>query len=127
MSQNQVFSIIRNLAMVLGSWLVGRNLFGATLTPEVWQEVVGGIILLVTLYFTWKSHELTIELAQTLILKLVMSVGTVLIASGKITGEYLTKIIGTLTVLIPIIYSIISKKKSEKIAAGDISTSKLSK
>lgn len=123
----QTEGIIRNVFTVLGAWLLGRNLFGATLEPALWQEITGTVIMIAAFVSALKSKELTIEKSQTVILKVIMVAGTICVSSGLITGEYLDKVIMSVTVLFPIIYSILSKKKSADIASGEISVKKLSK
>lgn len=123
----QTEGIIRNLLVVAGAWLLGRNLFGATVTPELWQEISGTVLMIFSLIWTIKAKELKLEILQSVILKVVMLVGTIIVASGNVVGDYIDKIIMTVTVVLPIIYSALSKKKSEGIANGEISVSKLAK
>ena len=127
MTKEQLLGIARSVLMVGGAWLLGRNILGATVDPALWQEISGALLMLVSLYLTVKSKELTIEILQSVLLKVVMVVGTILVASGKISGEYLDKIVLSVTVLAPIIYSILSKKKSAEIASGEAPLHKLSK
>lgn len=127
MSSEILIGIIRQVLSVLGAWLLGRNLFGATVDPALWQKITGEVLIIASFVWTVKAKQLTVEIVQSSILKIVMTVGTILVASGKVTGEYIDKIVLTVTVLAPILYSILSKKKSADIAAGEIPLGKLSK
>jgi len=106
---------------------LGKNLFGATLDPAIWQEVTGVILMIVSLVWTIKSKALTVEILQSVILKVVMVAGTIWVSSGSVSGDFLDKIVMAVTVVLPIVYSIIAKKKSTDIATGDIPLHKLSK
>jgi hypothetical protein len=126
MTKEMILGIARQVLTVAGAFLLGKNLFGAAIDESILQEVSGALLMIVSLVWTIKSKELTLEILQSVLLKVIIVAGTLLVSSGKLTGTTLNAIVGIVTALLPIIYSLISKKKSDDVKTGQIQAAKLS-
>lgn len=126
MKQEQIFGILRAVLAYAGSYLLGKNLFGQSVDEVLWQEISGALMVLASFVWMIVSKKLTIEIFQSSILKLIMVAGALLVSSGKLTGDTLNAIVAAVTALLPVIYSILSKKKTEELAAGRINVQMLS-
>lgn len=127
MSQDQITGIIRAILTIAGTYLFGHNLFGAKVDESLWQEVSGCVMVVAAFVWSIATKTLTLEIFQSSILKVITVVGMLLVTSGKLAGGTLTAIATLATTVLPIIYSILSKKKSAAIATGDVTPSQLSK
>lgn len=127
MSKDQIQGVIRAILTLAGTYLFGHNLFDTVVNESLWQEVTGGVMVAVSFWWTIKAKALTLEILQSSLLKILMVLGTLLVTSHKITGDALNNWVILLTALIPVLYSVLSKKKSADISSGEIKSSQLSK
>lgn len=127
MTQEQLFGLLRAILTLAGTYLFGHNIFGNAIDASLWQEIAGGVMVVASFVWSILEKSLTLEIFQSSILKIIMVVGGLLVTSGKLTGAALQAWIAALTALLPIIYSYLSKMKSQQIQSGEIQTKKLSK
>lgn len=125
MSQSQLTGLIRAVLTILGTWLFGHNLFGNKIDESLWQEIVGCVLVIVSFVWSAVTKELTLEIFQSSILKVITVVGMLLVTSGKLSDKTLTAVAALATTLLPVLYSILSKSKSQGIVSGDIPAGKL--
>lgn len=126
MSKDQLFGLLRAVLTLAGTYLFGHSFFGVAINESIWAEIGGAILVVAAFVWTFIDKTLTLEIFQSTLLKVLMVFGGLLVTSGKITGDKLNAFVAIATSLAPIIYSFISKKKSQNIVSGDISTDKLS-
>ncbi len=120
-----ITSIIRNLLTLAGAFLIGRNLFGLEVNEVLWQEIVGGVMVIVGIVMSIMDKTLTEEKFQGALRHIVLLVGGLLVAKGTIKPEQIEVYLGIITALAPLIYGYISRKKNQDIASGKIATSQL--
>ena len=126
MNKETVFSLVRAVLTSLGVFLLGKNLLGNKIDQSVIEMLSGSAMALVSLVWSVLSKEAGIEIIQTTLRQVLVGVGGLLVASGKVTGEKLEAVLGLLTALVPFLYSILSRKKTANIVSGKLDTSKLS-
>lgn len=127
MKKDQIFSVLRFLLMLAGGWLLGKNLLGNRIDATLWQEAVGMIMTLISGVWSYLDKEIDIEGAQSVLRKVLVFIGGLLIASGRITDQTLQSVLGVATVIVPWVLSTLSKKKNNLIANGKINTDDLKK
>lgn len=127
MTKDNVFALIRNLLTIAGGYIIGKSFFGTAVDDNTWQGIIGIVIALVGVVWSILDKTLGIEQLQGAIRHIVSVVGGILIASGKLTAERLDTWLGIITVLVPIIYGLLSKTKSTQLQQGTIAVHQLKK
>lgn len=125
MTKEQFYSIITALLTVVGTFLIGKNIWGQPVDTELWQTITGAVLAVAGLVMSFLDKNLTIEKWQGIARTTIMAVGGVLIGIGRLTPEALETWIGIITSLIPMLYTWLSKKKNEQIQAGEINVRQL--
>lgn len=120
MSKDVIFSFIRTALTAIGAFLIGKTIFDTSVTSDVWQGWVGGAIALASTIWGIADKSSTLDGIQSGLRSFVVALGGILIAMGKLKADTLTSILGVLTPIIAFIYSILSKQKTSKIAAGEL-------
>ena len=125
MSRQSIVTMIRALMTAIGFFLMGKNLLGNPV-DQVMMEMFSGVILAgVSVYWGIVDKTVTIEAWQSFIRQLIVGVGGLLIAKGRVSAEMLNDILGAALAIMPVIYSILSRKKSTEISDGWIKTTDL--
>lgn len=127
MTKDNVFALIRNLLTIAGGYIIGKSFFGTSVDDNTWQGIIGIVIAMVGVVWSILDKTLGIEQLQGAIRHIVSVVGGILIASGKLTAERLDTWLGIITVLVPIIYGLLSKTKSTQLQQGTIAVHQLKK
>lgn len=118
-------SVFRIALTAIGAYLVGKNLLGQPIDSVLWQEIVGVALALFSTIWGIADKSATIEQIQSAVRSVLIVVGGLLVASGKIKEELLTAIIGIVTILIPAIQSETAKRKVAQIDSGRLPIAKL--
>lgn len=126
MTRETFVIFVKALLTLAGSYLIGQNLMGQPIDNELWQVIVGVIMSGVSIYWSIKDKTYTIESIQAFVRQLLLVIGGLLLASGKITPDRLEAIIGAVVVLVPVLQSYLSKKKAEEIKEGNLNVQSLS-
>lgn len=113
-----VLALIRMLLSGFGAFLLGKNLFGATIDESLWQEIVGSVMVVISLIMTVVNKSSTIEMIEGFARQLLTALGGLLTGLGVVKEETYQLISGIVTSLLPYILSLLGKKKSQEIATG---------
>lgn len=125
MKKENVFSLIRTILTALGSFLIGKNIFGNVVDQSILEIIVGAVLSIVSIAWSIADKTANIEMLQSGIRKVFVMIGGLLVASGKLDAAKLDTYLGLALSLIPFLYSLLSKKKSQEIAEGTISVQDL--
>lgn len=120
MKKDSIFSLLRYILVIVGGWLVGKNFLGNPIDETTSLGIVGGFMSLVGLVWGFVDKTVTLEGFQSSIKGLLSFVGTLFVASGKITSDTLNAILGGAVILLPIVYGVLSKQKTNGILNGTI-------
>lgn len=125
MNKETVFTLIRTLLTSFGVFLIGKNFLGQSIDQSLWQMLVG--IAMSAFSVVWGMYDKTLglEMLQSFIRSAIIGVGGLLVAKGSLSPEKLESILGIALAVLPLVYSIISKKKSTELAEGYIEPSAL--
>lgn len=127
MSRQSIVTMIRALMTAIGFFLMGKNLLGNPV-DQVMMEMLSGVVLAgVSVYWGIVDKTVTIEAWQSFLRQLIVGVGGLLIAKGRISAELLNDILGAALAIIPVLYSVLSRQKSNNLAQGWINTTELKK
>lgn len=125
MNRQSIVTMIRALMTAIGFFLMGKNLLGNSV-DQVMMEMFSGVILAgVSVYWGIVDKTVTIEAWQSFIRQLVVGVGGLLLAKGWVSAELIDDVLGAALAILPVIYSILSRKKSVEISDGWIKTTDL--
>lgn len=121
------YSILTSLLAILGSYLIGQTIFGAQVDASLWGTIVGGALAVAGLVMSVLDKSLTIEKTQAFMRTVIMAIGGLLIAAGKLTEARLEIWLGFVTAITPMLYTFFAKKKSQLIETGEIKVEALKK
>jgi hypothetical protein len=125
MNKETVFTIARTLLTSVGVFLIGKNFLGQAIDQVLWQMLVG--IAMSAFSVVWGMYDKTLglEMLQSFIRSAIIGLGGLLVAKGSLSPEKLESILGIALAVLPLVYSILSKKKSTELAEGYIEPSAL--
>jgi hypothetical protein len=120
MNKETVFTLIRTLLTSVGVFLIGKNFLGSPIDQSVWQMLVGVIMAGVSVVWGIMDKTIGLEMLQSFIRSAIVGLGGLLVAKGSMTPEKLESILGIVLAVLPLVYSILSRKKSDGINEGSI-------
>lgn len=123
--KDTILSIIRIALTAVGAYLIGQDIWGQAINDGLWNEIIGAALALVGTVWGIVDKSATIEQIQSGVRSVVVVIGGLLVASGKMKAELLTAILGIIAIVIPAIQSATSKAKVSQIQSGKLSTSQL--
>lgn len=118
-------AIIRTLLSLFGAWLLGHNLFGATIDESLWQEIAGTVLVVISLVWTILDKTAGIEKVEGVIRQFLTAAGGLFISLGIIKEETVTIVSGVISSLLPYILSLLGRQKSQDIATGELGVNDL--
>jgi hypothetical protein len=123
----QFTSIIRTLLTAVGSFLIGRTIFGEHIDDETLQTITGIVLTLFSTVWGILDKTATIEMVQSALRQVITFIGGFLIAAGKLTNNNLEAILAIIPTILPLIQSHFARVKSNQLNAGEITTQQLKK
>lgn len=117
--------VFRTILTIVGSFLVGHNLFGLEVNESVWQEILGGAMAVAGVVLAVIDKSVTLEMLQAGVRHLFLIVFMFLVAKGFINPAQLELYLGLVGTLGTLIYQWTSRKKTENLAAGTIEVTQL--
>lgn len=127
MNKDTVLSLVRTLLTSVGMFLLGKNLLGSPIDSSTWQMVVGVVMSGASVAWGILDKSIAIEMVQSFIRSAIIGFGGLLVAKGSLSPEKLESILGIAMALLPLLYSILSRKKTAGIEDGTIKLSSLKK
>jgi hypothetical protein len=120
MNKETIFTIARTLLTSVGVFLIGKNFLGQAIDQVLWQMLVG--IAMSAFSVAWGMYDKTLglEMLQSFIRSAIIGLGGLLVAKGSLSPEKLESILGIALAVLPLVYSLLSKKKSTELAEGYI-------
>lgn len=113
-------AIVRMILSGFGAFLLGKNLFGTTIDESLWQEIVGGVMVVISLVMTVLNKASTLEMIEGFVRQLLTAFGGLLTGLGIVREETYQSIAGIIGALLPYILSLLGKKKSQDVATGEL-------
>ena len=125
MNKETIFTIARTLLTSVGVFLIGKNFLGQAIDQVMWQMLVG--IAMSAFSVAWGMYDKTLglEMLQSFIRSAIIGLGGLLVAKGSLSPEKLESILGIALAVLPLVYSLLSKKKSTELAEGTLEPSAL--
>jgi hypothetical protein len=120
MNKETVFTLIRTLLTSVGVFLIGKNFMGSPIDQSLWQMLVGIAMSAVSVIWGIMDKTVGLEMLQSFIRSAIVGLGGLLVAKGTMTPEKLESILGIVLAVLPLVYSILSRKKSDGIVEGVI-------
>jgi uncharacterized membrane protein len=125
MNKETVFTLIRTLLTSVGVFLIGKNFLGSPIDQSVWQMLVGLIMAAISVAWGIMDKTIGLEMLQSFIRSVIVGLGGLLVAKGSVSPEKLESILGIVLAVLPLVYSVLSRKKSDGIADGSIAAFEL--
>lgn len=120
MSKEIWWSLLRTVLTALGAFLIGKNIWGQPIDNELWQSIIGVIMAVGSIIWGFFDKSNTLEAVQSALRSVFVVVGGLLIASGKVSAGTLESISGVILAVLPFVYRLLSKQKTDMIAAGTL-------
>lgn len=118
MNKEIVLSIVRSILTAVGAYMAGKYFLGTPIDDNLWLGVIASSVTLISVVWGIADKSATVEAVQSGLRSVVMFVGALLVGSGVFKGEVLESTLAIISVLVPILYSQLSKIKSKNIAEG---------
>ena len=125
MNKETIFTIARTLLTSVGVFLIGKNFLGQAIDQSLWQMLVGIAMSAFSVAWGIWDKTLGLEMLQSFIRSAIIGLGGLLVAKGTLSPEKLESILGIALAVLPLLYSLLSKKKSGDLANGAIEPSVL--
>lgn len=126
MNQSNFLSILRYVLTAIGAYLVGKNFLGTPLDNDTVQGIIGALVSLSSIIWGIVDKSATVEQVQSGLRSVVSFFGMMLVGANIIKDEILESTLGVISVIVPMIYSQVSRKKNNDVVKGDIPAEKLS-
>lgn len=120
-----ILTVIRMVLSAFGAYLLGKNLFGHAIDESLWQEIVGGAMIVISLVMTVLNKTSTYEAVEGFIRQTVTALGGLLVGLGIVKDQAYTTVSSIVIALLPYILSLLGKKKSQEIATGNLGVADL--
>jgi hypothetical protein len=120
MDRKTIETLLRATLQIIGSYIMAKNLLGPSMDAVMWEMVIGGIMSVMSIVWGVLDKNVGIEMLQSTIRNVFVAFGGVLVAQGKLSSEKLETYIGFAITILPVIYSILSRKKSQEVVTGGI-------
>jgi hypothetical protein len=120
MDRKTIETLLRATLQIIGSYIMAKNLLGPSVDAVMWEMIVGGIMSVMSIVWGVLDKNVGIEMLQSTIRNVFVAFGGVLVAQGKLSSEKLETYIGFAITILPVIYSILSRKKSQAVVTGNI-------
>lgn len=118
MTKEVFFSIFRSILTAVGAYLIGKSFLGATIDDNLWLGIISSAVTLGSIIWGVVDKSATIEMVQSGLRSVVTFVGALLVGSGVLKGEVIESTLTIISVIVPVLYSQLSKLKSKNIAEG---------
>jgi len=126
MNKEVVLSIVRSILTAVGAYMAGKYFLGTPIDDNLWLGVIGSVTTLVSVIWGIMDKTATIEAVQSGLRSVITFIGALLVGSGVLKEEVIASILYIVAVIIPIVYSQLSKLKSKEIAKGELGVADLS-
>lgn len=126
MKKEVILSIVRSIFTVIGAYMAGKYFLGTPIDDNLWLGIAGSVVTAISVIWGILDKTANLEMVQSGIRSVIIFFGTLLVGSGVIKDEVLQSLLAIVSVLLPTIYSQISKVKSNDIALGKTQVSELS-
>jgi uncharacterized membrane protein len=120
LTQDTIFSLVRTVLTLIGSFLLGKAFLGNILTADVLQTIIGAVLTAIGVVWGIASKSATVESIQSGVRSVLIVFGGFLVAAGKIKDDTLQAFLGLIPVLMTIVQSYTSKIKVQQIADGSV-------
>jgi hypothetical protein len=127
MNKETLMSLLRTFLTSFGIFLLGKNLFGSVIDQSIWQMVVGVTMAGVSVIWGIFDKTVGIEMLQSFLRSAIIGFGGLLVARGSLSPEKLESILGIVMSILPLIYSMLSRKKTSDLVNGTLSLEELKK
>jgi hypothetical protein len=124
MTKDQVILLTKTLLTAIGSFFLGKSLFGGAITDNLLQTIVSGVVVVGSVVWSFFDGSIAVEGIQGALKQIVAAIGGVLASLGKSTASF-DAISGALLPIIVLVYGLLSQKKSANIASGAVAIADL--
>lgn len=120
MNKEQLLSLGRHVLTFLGTFLIGKSLWGIPIMSETVDILVGVIMTLAGIGFSIYEKNIEIEKLQGLARQVITAIGGLFVARGTVTNEDIEKYVAIAMAIIPFLQSILARKKARRLETGNI-------
>lgn len=127
MNKETILSLIRMFMTSIGMFMFGKNILGQPIDNSIWEMIIGVVMAGVSVVWGILDKNVAIEMLQSFIRSAIIGFGGLLVAKGSLSPERLESILGVAMSLLPLLYSILSRKKTGDLDNGKLTIQELKK
>jgi hypothetical protein len=120
MNTSTLGSLVRALLTLIGTFLIGKTIFGHPLLGPTWDTITGGMLTAGSIGWSIYNGTATEETLESLVRQLLQGAGGLLVGSGLLNSSELAAITSFVILSVPIVWGYLSKAKTAKIANGTL-------
>lgn len=118
--KENLLAIVRAVLTLVGSFLIGHNVFGKPLDSSTSEIIIGAVLSLIGIIWGFVDKTTTIDTGLSALRSVLLVLGGLGVSWGLISSNVFEAISGFTLSLIPILQSIFSKQKVKQLATGII-------
>lgn len=120
MSSENWGSFARAILTTLGTFLIGKTLFGHALLSDTFDTISGVILTAGSIAWSFYKSTATEETTESLVRQLLQGGLGLLVGSGLLGASQAASVTAMVMLAIPFAWSYLSKKKTASIATGQL-------
>lgn len=116
MTKETGLSLIRAILTLVGSYLLGKQILGSVVDQNWLIIVITGAVTLASVIWGIVSKDIAAEQVASGLRSVIMSVGMIFVASGKLSTNNLEQVALIVVTVIPFILSKLNRDTNKEIA-----------
>lgn len=125
MNRQSISTLVRACMTTIGFFFIGKYFLGNRVDLDMIEMINGIVLSAISIYWGMADKTVSIEAWQSFLRQAIVGIGGLLIAKGYTSMENVNNFLGVILSIIPVFYSILSRKKSENITTGNVSVEDL--
>lgn len=115
MTKEKALAFFKTFVTFAGTFLIGKAIFGTTVTEHIWELVGGALALVLNAVFALREGTATPDFIVATVTNFVAAVGGILVAAGKLSTEDLKTYLGFISSVLSFVLAVSVKKVEQQV------------